>query len=418
MPVLGTMTNVESIKMKAVPWWQVRAMILAMLATGALTLVAFCPAHGAALQVSPQRPGQAQAQVDVVVEGLEHPWSMAFLPGDQGILITERPGRLRLWRKGQLSKPLEGVPRVYARGQGGLLDIALSPDFAQSRKVYLAYAEQGERGAAGTAVGFGVLAADLRSLQSFEVIFRQTPKLSSGQHFGARLVFDNDGYLFITLGENNQRSTAQDLGKHPGKVIRLFPDGTVPPDNPMLGRSHALPEIWSYGHRNPQGAALNPWTGVLWVHEHGPRGGDEINIPKPGRNYGWPIATHGINYSGFAIPEARGSQVDGMEAPHYVWEVSPAVSGMAFYDAERFEQWRHSLFIGALKERRLIRLQLEADRVVAEEHLLADLGARIRDVRVGADGFVYVLTDARDGALLRITPTGTGVNAQARLPQP
>ncbi|WP_439859167.1 PQQ-dependent sugar dehydrogenase [Pseudomonas sp. MBLB4136] len=342
-------------------------------------------------------------QVTTLLSGLEHPWALAFLPHEQGLLLTERPGRLRvLGADGRLSEPLAGVPAVYARGQGGLLDVALSPDFAAERWVYLAYAEAGADGRAGTAVGRGRLSADQRALEGFEVIFRQQPKLSSGVHFGSRLVFDRDGYLFVALGENNQRPTAQHLDKLQGKVVRLHPDGRVPADNPFVDQAGARPEIWSYGHRNPQGAALNPWTGRLWVHEHGPRGGDEINIPQAGRNYGWPLATHGVNYSFLPIPEALGETVAGTEAPHHVWEKSPAISGMAFYDAPRFPQWRRSLFIGALAGQALLRLQLDGDRVIHEERLLEALDVRIRDVRQGPDGYLYVLTDARNGQLLRL----------------
>lgn len=341
-------------------------------------------------------------QVQTVVEGLAHPWAVAFLPEQQGFLISERPGHLRrVSPAGALSEPLRGVPEVYASGQGGLLDIVLSPTFSEDRLVYLSYAEAGD-GAAGTAVGRGRLSNEADALEDFQVIFRQQPKLSSGAHFGSRLVFDRDGHLFIALGDNNQRPTAQDLDKLQGKVVRIYPDGRIPEDNPFMGQSGARTEIWSYGHRNQQGAALNPWTGVLWTHEHGPRGGDEINIPEAGRNYGWPLATHGINYSLLPIPEAKGETVDGTEAPHYVWEKSPAVSGMAFYDGERFAPWQHNLFIGALAGQALIRLQLEGDRVVYEERLLQTLGARVRDVRQGPDGYLYVLTDAPRGQLLRL----------------
>ena len=340
-------------------------------------------------------------QIEEMVGGLEHPWSMTFLPGDEGLLITERPGRLRrLDVEGTLSAPLEGVPAVYARSQGGLLDVALSPTFNEDRLVYLAYAEAGD-GKAGTAVGRGRLTDDGTRLEDFQRIFQQQPKLSTGIHFGARLVFDRDGYLFIALGENNQRPTAQNLDKLQGKLVRLHADGRVPDDNPFVGRAGARPEIWSYGHRNPQGMALDPRTGTLWLHEHGPRGGDEINIPRPGRNYGWPLATHGINYSFTAIPEAKGKTVEGTEPPHYLWEESPAISGMAFYTGERFPAWQNSLFIGALKGE-LIRLQLEDDRVVHEERLLDRLGKRIRDVRQGPDGYLYLLTDEADGAVFRV----------------
>ncbi|SDL06103.1 PQQ-dependent sugar dehydrogenase [Pseudomonas indica] len=341
--------------------------------------------------------------VTEVVGGLENPWALAFLPGDEGMLITERPGRLRLLeRSGNLSRPLAGVPEVFARSQGGLLDVAVSPDFATDRLVYLSYAEAGEGGHAGTAVGRGKLSVDRTRLDDFQVIFRQQPKLSTGIHFGSRLVFDGKGHLFIALGENNERATAQDLDKLQGKLVRLYPDGKVPDDNPFAGRKGARPEIWSYGHRNQQGAALNPWTGQLWTHEHGPRGGDEINIPQAGKNYGWPLATHGINYSLLPIPEAKGKTAPGTELPHYVWEKSPAISGMAFYDADRFPAWQHNLFIGALAAQTLIRLQLDGDRVVHEERLLADLGSRIRDVRLGPDGYLYLLTDEADGKLLRV----------------
>jgi len=343
-------------------------------------------------------------ELQEVVSGLEHPWALAFLPDGQGSLITERPGRLRwLDEQGRLSAPLGGVPAVFAVGQGGLLDVALSPDFARDRLVYLSYAEAdaaGER--AGTAVGRGRLSDDGRGLEGFQVIFRQQPKLSSGAHFGSRLVFDRQGLLFISLGENNQRATAQQLDKLQGKLVRIQADGRVPADNPLVGRAGARAEIWSYGHRNPQGAALNPWTGQLWLHEHGPRGGDEINIPLAGKNYGWPLATHGRNYNFLPIPEAEGERVAGTEPPQHVWEKSPALSGMAFYSAERFAAWRHNLFVGALVEQALIRLQLEGDQVVHEERLLEDRGWRIRDVRQGPDGYLYLLTDEADGKLLRL----------------
>jgi glucose/arabinose dehydrogenase len=267
----------------------------------------------------------------------------------------------------------------------------------------LSYAEGGGEGdKAGTAVGRGRLSDDLTAIKDFKVIFRQEPKLSVGNHFGSRLVFDRDGYLFITLGENNDRPTAQDLDKLQGKVVRIYPDGKVPDDNPFVGQAGVRPEIWSYGQRNPQGAALNPWTGTLWENEHGPQGGDEINIIERGKNYGWPIATHGINYSGQPIPEAKGKTAEGTVAPHHVWEKSPGVSGMAFYDADRFKAWQHNVFIGALVSQELIRLQLDGDKVVHEERLLSELNKRIRDVRQGPDGYLYVLTDEDDGGLYRI----------------
>lgn len=372
------------------------------------TLAALCLSLGVltpAMAIESLQPVEGKVEVERLVEGLKNPWALAFLPNKEGILITERDGNLRLWREASLSAPIGGLPAVYAKGQGGLLDVALSPKFSENRIIYLAYAEQGERGSAGTAVGMGRLSEDGQALEGFKIIFRQQPKLSSGAHFGARLVFDRDGYLFIALGENNQRSTSQDLDKHQGKLIRLNADGTVPSDNPFVGQQGARPEIWSYGHRNQQGAALNPWTGQVWTHEHGPRGGDEINIPRAGGNYGWPLATHGRNYSGLAIPEAKGKEVEGTQPPHYVWLESPAISGMAFYDAELYPQWKQSLFIGSLKNRNLIRLTLDGDQIVAEERLLGDLGERVRDVRTGPDGHVYVLTESANGALLRISPS-------------
>ena len=347
---------------------------------------------------------QGSVTATAIVIGLDHPWAVAFLPDQQGFLVTERPGALRfVSRDGKLSAPLSGVPQVWAKGQGGLLDVVLSPDFKEDRLVYLSYAEGGGQGGkAGTAVGRGRLSDDLSSLKDFQVILRQAPKLSTGNHFGSRLVFDRDGYLFVTLGENNDRPTAQDLDKLQGKVVRIYPDGRVPDDNPFVGQPGARPEIWSYGQRNPQGAALNPWTGTLWENEHGPRGGDEINIIERGKNYGWPLATHGINYSLLPIPEAKGKTAEGTVAPHHVWEKSPAISGMAFYDADRFKAWQHNLFIGALASQELIRLQFDGDKVVHEERLLGELKARIRDVRQGPDGFLYVLTDEADGVLYQV----------------
>ncbi|TLV19149.1 PQQ-dependent sugar dehydrogenase [Klebsiella indica] len=349
----------------------------------------------------------AGERVDVLQNQLEHPWSLAFLPDDQGILITLRGGELRHWQQDNgLSSPLSGVPQVWAHGQGGLLDVALAPDFPQSRRVWLSYAEGGNDGKAGTAVGYGRLSEDRLSLEHFRVVFRQQPKLSTGNHFGGRLVFDGHGHLFIGLGENNQRSTAQDLDKLQGKVVRLTEEGNVPADNPFVGQSGVRPEIWAYGIRNPQGMAMNPWSDTLWLNEHGPRGGDEINIPQKGKNYGWPLATHGINYSGLPIPEAKGKVVAGTEAPLFVWEKSPAVSGMAFYHAQRFPQWQHKLFIGALKDESLIVLNVDGDKVTEQARILRDRGKRIRDVRVGPDGYLYVLTDESNGELLKVSPTG------------
>ncbi|POA21902.1 oxidoreductase [Pseudomonas sp. FW300-N1A1] len=377
-----------------------RKTLLATLCTSAL--ITSMPLLAAQTQQMPSEQGTLK--VTQVTRGLVHPWALAFLPDQQGMLVTERAGDLRVVSAdGKRSAPLSGVPQVWAKGQGGLLDVVLSPQFKVDRMVYLSYAEGGgEDGKAGTAVGRGRLSADMMALKDFRVIFRQEPKLSTSNHFGSRLVFDRDGYLFITLGENNVRETAQDLDKLQGKVVRIHPDGQVPKDNPFVGQAGVRPEIWSYGQRNPQGAALNPWSGELWENEHGPRGGDEINLIERGANYGWPTATHGIDYSGLPIPEARGTTAEGTVGPLHVWEQSPAISGMAFYDADRFKAWQHNLFIGALATRELIRLQLEGDKVVHEERLLGELKARIRDVRQGPDGYLYVLTDEDDGALYKV----------------
>ena len=371
------------------------------LAAGALLLSDVVIAQG---QVATYPSEKGKVSVTVIKQGLDHPWGLAFLPDQKGMLVTERPGRLRVLKSdGSVSNPIAGLPDVYNRSQGGLMDVALSPSFAEDRLIYLSYSEGGgEDDKAGTAVGRGTLSADMTRVEGFTVIFRQEPKLSTGAHFGSRLVFDQQGYLFIALGENNQRITAQELDKLQGKLVRIKADGTVPNDNPFVGQSGARPEIWSYGHRNQQGAALNPWTGQVWTNEHGPRGGDEVNIPLAGKNYGWPLATHGINYSYTPIPEAKGKDVPGTEQPLYVWEKSPGVSGMAFYSADRFPAWKNSLFIGALAQESLIRLQLEGNKVVHEERLLEEKGARIRDVRQGPDGYLYVLTDSSEGEVLKI----------------
>ena len=343
--------------------------------------------------------------MEVLQTKLDHPWSLAFLPDNRGMLITLKGGQLRLWQPDKgLSDPLTGVPKVWANGQGGLLDVVLAPDFERSRRVWLSFAEADREGKAGTAVGYGRLSDDLKHLQEFQTVFRQQPKLSTGNHFGGRLVFDGNGYLFIGLGENNQRSTAQDLDKLQGKVVRLTDEGKIPPDNPFVNMAGARAEIWSYGIRNPQGMAMNPWSDVLWLNEHGPRGGDEINIPEKGKNYGWPIATWGVNYSGLKIPEAKGQIVAGTEQPIFYWEKSPAVSGMAFYNSDTFPQWRQKLFIGALKDKEVIVLSVKGNTVTEDGRLLQERGQRIRDVRVGPDGYMYVLTDESDGELLKVSP--------------
>ena len=345
-----------------------------------------------------------QVRVTRIAGGLEHPWAVLPLP-DGRFLVTERPGRLRyVERDGRLSAPLAGVPEVWAQGQGGLLDVVAAPDFATSRRIWLSYAEPGPDGTAGTAVGYATLGAD--RIEGFTRVYQQQPKLSGPNHFGSRIAFDRDGHVFISQGERNDRPTAQKLDMLQGKLVRLNLDGSVPRDNPFVGRSGVRPEIWSYGHRNMQSLAVDPRTGRLWEAEHGPRGGDEINLPQPGKNYGWPIASHGLDYAlPRAYPETQGTEVAGTEPPHHVWKKSPGLSGMAFYTGRPQSKWNDSLFLGALADRNLIRLKLDGDRIVSEERLLEDHRARIRDVRVGTDGAVYVLTDDdKNGELLRLDP--------------
>lgn len=348
---------------------------------------------------------QTKIRVETVAQGLEHPWGLVFLP-DGNMLVTERPGFLRLVTpEGKIGEAIYGVPAVDARSQGGLLDVALDPDFEENRLVYLSYSEKGEGNRNGTAVARGHLTESMSpQLKDVEVIFRQQPKEESTNHFGSRLVFDREGHLFVTLGERQQdrlRGQAQDLDSHLGKVVRIMPDGTVPDDNPFVEVEGALPEIWSYGHRNPQGAALNPETGVFWLNEHGPRGGDEINIPEPGKNYGWPVVSDGVNYSGTPVGTGKKS-APGMEDPHYQWTPSIGASGMAFYTGDVIPEWKGNVFVGGLAIPSLRRLTLDGDEITADEPLLEDLGLRIRDVRQGPDGALYLLTDEEDGQILRI----------------
>ncbi|UXY14160.1 PQQ-dependent sugar dehydrogenase [Chitiniphilus purpureus] len=351
------------------------------------------------------KPTQSDAYtVQTVVTGLAHPWSLAFLP-DGRMLVTERPGRLRIiGRDGKPGAPVAGIPTVFASGQGGLLDVALDPQYAQNRLIYLSYAEPGDKGVAGTAVARATLqeAGGHASLQQLKVIFRQQPKVSGDNHFGSRLAFARDGTLFVTLGERKQRDNAQQLGMTLGKVVRIAPDGSVPADNPFKAKSDALPQIWSYGHRNPQGAAINPADGQLWLVDHGARGGDEVNVVQAGRNYGWPVITYGRDYTWLKIGE--GTAKPGMEQPRHHWDPSIAPSGMAFYTGQRYPGWKDSLLVGALKDRMLVRLALDGERIVGEERLLTDLEQRVRDVRQGPDGWVYLLTDADPGAVLRVVP--------------
>lgn len=343
---------------------------------------------------------EEDVQLETVAEGLEHPWAVAFLPGGD-FLVTERPGRIkRLGPDGKVKAEIAGVPDVDAGGQGGLLDLVLHPDFDNNRLVYLTWAGAGEGGNA-THLGRGVL-KDNR-LEDFETLFVATPFVDSSKHFGSRIVFDGKGHVFVTVGERGERDRAQDLNDHNGSVLRLNEDGSIPGDNPFVDRDDAKAAIYSYGHRNPQGAALHPQTGELWIHEHGPRGGDEINLPVPGGNFGWPKATFGKEYYG---PEIAPDSRPGMVDPTHQWTPSIAPSGMAFYDHERFPQWRGDLFVGALALTHLARVELDGTKVVREEKLLESKGWRFRDVARGPDGWLYALTDHDNGRLLRIGPKG------------
>jgi glucose/arabinose dehydrogenase len=363
----------------------------------AAAVLGAAPSNAAPTGAQEFKSERGPVRLVTVAGGLDHPWGLAFLP-DGRLLVTERPGRLRLVAPGGgLSEPLAGVPEVYARGQGGLLDIGLDPDFANTRLVYLSYAEPG-RGGAGTAVARGRLAED--RLEGVAVVYRQEPKAGGSIHFGSRLVFARDGTLFVTQGDRGERERAQELAVGMGKVVRIRPDGSVPPDNPFVGRERARPEIWSYGHRNVQGAALHPGTGALWTAEHGARGGDEINTPAAGRNYGWPVITYGVDYSGARIGE--GTAKPGMEQPVHYWDPSIGPSGLLFYTGNRFPQWRGNLFVGSLIFGQLVRLELEGARVAREERL--EVGERVRDVRQGPDGLLYLLTDSSRGRILRLEP--------------
>lgn len=341
-------------------------------------------------------------RIMTVAKGLEHPWGVAFLPGGD-MLVTERTGQLRVIRGGKLDpNPVRGVPgNIYVAGQGGLLDVALHPDFKNNQMVYLSYSGRGD-GGANTEVARGRFAGD--RLENLEVIYRSTPKTGGSGHFGSRLVFAPDGTLYITTGDRRQMKESQNVGNHIGTVLRIRDDGSVPPDNPFVGRNDARPEIFSYGHRNGQGMALRPGTSTIWMHEHGAQGGDEVNILRPGANYGWPVITYGVDYGGGKISDK--TSAPGMEQPVVYWDPSIAPSGMAFYDGDRFPEWRGDLFVGALKLTHLRRLELDGDKVVAQEVLLENLDARIRDVRSGPDGYLYVLTDSSEGRLLRLEPEG------------
>ncbi|OFZ98079.1 MAG: glucose dehydrogenase [Betaproteobacteria bacterium RIFCSPLOWO2_02_67_12] len=369
--------------------------VLALLATALLAL----PAAAQTIQSE-----EHAFRLVELVRGLEQPWSLAFLP-DGRMLVTEKAGRLRIVKDGKLEpQAVAGLPEVAVHGQGGLLDVALHPRFAENGLLYLSYAARGADG-----VGTEVVRARLAGnrLENVQVIFRQSPKGNRGQHFGSRLVFDRAGFLYITLGDRGEMERAQRPDDHAGSVIRLHDDGRVPKDNPFAGKPGWKPEKFTLGHRNQQGAALHPQSGALWTHEHGPQGGDEVNVIRAGANYGWPVITYGVNYgSGTRIGE--GSAKPGMAQPIHIWVPSIAPSGMAFYTGDRFPKWRGDLFVGALKDQMLVRLKLDGEKVVREERLLQGALGRIRDVRAGPDGFLYLLTDESRGVLVRLEPVAGG----------
>ena len=354
---------------------------------------------------------------EIVTSGLQNPWAVAFLPEGR-FLVTERPGRLRVVEpRGKVNKPIEGLPEVASGGQGGLLDVLLDADFASNRTLYFCFSEPAATGNGNsTALARATLSPDMARLDNLKVIFSQKPKFASSLHFGCLIVESRapgvngkaDGKLFLMLGERFSRaSDSQTLTNHHGKIVRINKDGSVPPDNPFIARPGALPEIWSYGHRNPQGATQAP-DGTLWMHEHGPQGGDEINLPKPGANYGWPVITYGENYGGGQIGQGLTAQV-GMEQPLHHWTPSIAPSGMAFLTSERYgKAWQGNLFVGSLKFAYLNRVELTAPysgKVLRESKLISEVGERIRDVRQGPDGLLYVLTDSSNGKLIRLLPT-------------
>lgn len=356
-------------------------------------------------QKSPTPPANSPGvMAETYASGLVHPWALEFIP-DGRLLVTERPGRLRIVStNGTVSSPIKGVPLVKAEGQGGLLDVAIDPQFATTQLIYLSFSEPGEGGTSGTSVARAKLVND--SLTELQIIYRQVPKVVSGGHYGSRLVFDRAGYLFVTQGERQRfRDSAQSLSAGLGKVVRIYPDGRIPTDNPFVSTAGARPEIWSYGHRNMQGATLDPTTGRLWTIEHGARGGDELNHPEAGRNYGWPVITYGVDYSGLRIGE--GTTKDGMEQPVYYWDPVIAPSGMTFYTSDVIPGWRGSLLIGSMTPGCLVRLEMSDGRVTNETRYLGDLGERFRDVQQGPDGFVYVVTDHENGRVLRIRPRQT-----------
>jgi glucose/arabinose dehydrogenase len=354
----------------------------------------------AAQTLQPVNGNDDMFKIVTIAKGLNHPWSLAFLP-DGRLLVTERPGRLRIIdQSGSVSSPVRGLPRIKARGQGGLLDIALHPDYENNGWLYFSYVAESSEGM-GTELARARLEGN--QLVDLQVLFKLKPKSSGTRHFGGRIVFDADHHVYLTLGDRGERSRAQAINDHAGSLIRLRDDGSIPQDNVFSAMKNGLDHIYSYGHRNPQGMAINPASGVIWLHEHGPQGGDEINIIKSGKNYGWPVITYGVNYViGTKIGE--GTHKTGMEQPLYYWVPSIAPSGMSFYTGDKFPAFQDGLLVGSLKFQLLVHLQLEQDKVVKETRYLKGKLGRIRDVRTGSDGFIYLLTDAGDGRVIRLEP--------------
>ncbi len=362
------------------------------------------PALAAApVQAQLAKSEQGNLRVETVARGLTNPWGLAFLPNGR-MLVTERPGRMRIVSAdGKVSEPLGGVPKVAANNQGGLLDVIIDRDFAKNRTIYFCYSDPVSGGAQTAMARARLDDGDKPQLTDVQRIFRQEGPPSRGLHFGCRIVQAPDGNLFLTTGDHySDRDRAQTLDNHLGKIVRVAPDGSVPKDNPFVGKQGALPEIWSYGHRNSQGAALHPQTGKLWMHEHGPRGGDELNIAEAGKNYGWPVIGFGVDYSGAKIHQ--GTSRPGMEQPVVQWTPVIAPAGMAFYEGDLFPAWKGNVLIGGLASRVLVRLELDGEKVVKEERLLNQINERFRDVRTGPDGAVYLLTDNSAGRILRVSP--------------
>lgn len=377
---------------------QVRHVLGAALLTGQF-------ATSAAVLAQTVESSAGPIEATVLAEGLVHPWALAFLP-DGRFLVTERGGTLRVVENGEIGPPIEGVPAVMARGQGGLLDVALSPDFSETGGLYLTLAEPGDGDTSGTSVVSARLVLDGNGgrLEDAAVIFRMNNFTNTSHHYGSRIVIGKDGNLFVTLGERGDGARAQDPSDLAGAVVRIGPDGSVPRDNPQL--DGWAPELWSIGHRNPQGATLRESDGALFAVEHGARGGDEVNLVQAGRNYGWPEITHGVNYDG--SPIGSGTEAAGLEQPLHYWDPSISPSGLDFYEGDLFAGWQGDLVLGGLSGTVLVRLDMEGDAVVGEERLFEGQLGRIRDVRVGADGAIYLLTDERNGRLVRVSPAGEG----------